>query len=377
LINLPSQLSSVPDVGEVVGAGISSGTSCDGIDVAIVKFCWNKEFYKVEESCFSCVDYPQEIRRQLLDISAGKAVAALEIAELEQKLSICFADAIVDLIKKCEIEPEYVVTHGQTVAHAGSGGTMQLGNPALIANKTGLWTIGDLRFADIAAGGEGAPILPICDLLLRSASESRIILNLGGVANATFLSDGNVEAFDIGPANALLDGIWQQENQSLYDVDGEVTLSGKVNPTDVQSLLKLIKVEVDGSSIHKDDVGVNLLSHWSPENHILADRMASATEATAQFIASAICEFNADHLFISGGGWHNKQLINNLKSHLMMPVSGIDKLHDSKVTVDSREAIDFALLGHLWFRGIPAGLQNITGAKCDTICGSLWPPVLR
>ncbi|MBT3316763.1 hypothetical protein HN388_02180 [bacterium] len=373
--NLPEHLNQVPDEGSVVGVGVSSGTSCDGIDVAIVKFSWNNLDYKVEESGFICYEYPEAIREQLLKVSAGEPVSASDLANLEHQLSNCFADAVAQMIQKYPTVPDYVVTHGQTVAHLGNLGTMQLGNPATIANRTGLWTVGNLRLADVSAGGQGAPILPICDQLLRSGPSPVIILNLGGVANATLLTSSGVEAFDIGPANALLDGIWQQNNQSRYDAGGTVGTSGSINPGDVQSLLVLIEAAVDGSSLHKDAVGAQLLSLWKPERSDLADMLAAATEATALHISVILNEKDADKIYVSGGGWHNKLLISRLSAHLQMPLFSIDDLHESKVTVDSREAVDFALLGHLWFRGIPAGLRAVTGAKFDTIAGALWPPV--
>ncbi len=373
--NLPEHLNHVPDEGSVVGVGVSSGTSCDGIDVAVVKFSWKNLDYKVEESAFICYEYPETLREKLLKVSAGKPISASDLANLEHQLSNCFADAVVQMIDSYPADPNYVVTHGQTVAHLGNHGTMQLCNPAIIANRTGLWTVGDLRLADVAAGGQGAPILPICDQLLRSGPSPVIILNLGGVANATLLSSSGVEAFDIGPANALLDGLWQQNNQSKYDAGGIVSSKGEINPGDVQSLLTLIKTAANGSSLHKDDVGDRLLALWSPENSNLADMMAAATEATALHISSILNEKDADNIYISGGGWQNKLLISRLIEHLQIPMFRIDDLHGGKVTVDSREAVDFALLGHLWFRGIPAGLKTVTGAKFDTIAGALWPPV--
>ncbi|MCP4144708.1 MAG: hypothetical protein GY752_05425 [bacterium] len=373
--NLPEHLNHVPDQGSVIGVGVSSGTSCDGIDVAIVKFSWNNLDYKVEESNFICYEYPEVLREKLLKVSAGKPVSASDLTNLEHQISNCFADAVVQIIEKFPTNPDYVVTHGQTVAHLGDLGTMQLGNPAVIANRTGLWTVGNLRLADVAAGGQGAPILPICDQLLRSGPSPLIILNLGGVANATLLTSSGVEAFDIGPANALLDGIWQQNNQSRYDVGGTVGAKGAINPVDVQSLLALIKTVVNGSSLHKDDVGSQLLSLWKPENSDLADMMAAATEATALHISSILNEKDAEKIYVSGGGWHNKLLISRLTKHLQVPLFSIDDFHENKVNVDSREAVDFALLGHLWFRGISAGLKAVTGAKTDTIAGALWPPV--
>jgi len=373
--NLPDHLDQVPDEGNVIGVGVSSGTSCDGIDVALVEFSWKNLEYKVEESNFICHEYPESLREKLLKVSAGEPVSVSDLTNLEHQISNCFADAVVQIIEEYPTDPHYVVTHGQTVSHLGNLGTMQLGNPAIIANRTGLWTVGNLRLADVAAGGQGAPILPICDQLLRSGPTPVIILNLGGVANATLLSSSGVEAFDIGPANALLDGLWQQNNQSKYDAGGIVSAEGSINPVDVQSLLTLIETAVDGSSLHKDDVGYQLLSLWRPGNSNLADMMAAATEATALHISAILNEKDADKLYVSGGGWHNKLLISRLSKHLQLPLFSIDDLHDSKVTVDSREAVDFALLGHLWFRGIPAGLKVVTGAKSDTIAGAIWPPV--
>lgn len=373
--HLPEHLNQVPDQGSVVGVGVSSGTSCDGIDVAIVKFSWENLDYKVEESSFICCEYPEALREKLLKVSAGEPVSVADLTNLEYQLSNCFADAVAQIIEKYPLSPDYVVTHGQTVAHLGNLGTMQLGNPAVIANRTGLWTVGNLRLTDVAAGGQGAPILPICDQLLRSGPTPVIILNLGGVANATLLSSTGVEAFDIGPANALLDGLWQQNNQSKYDAGGVVAATGAVNPVDVQSLLALIKTATNGSSLHKDDVGSKLLSLWKPKNPDLADMMAAATEATALHIASILNKKGADKIYVSGGGWHNKLLVSRLIEHLQIPLFSIDDLHEDKVTVDSREAVDFALLGHLWLRGIPAGLKAVTGAKSDTIAGALWPPV--
>ena len=308
-------------------------------------------------------------------------------------------------------QPLFVASHGQTVAHLGSRGTLQLGDGAAVAAGCGLGVVAELRGADVALGGEGAPILPRADLLLRRAPDrARALLNLGGVANVTLLpprgvpdGEARVVAADLGPGNALLDALMIRlgDGSERCDRDGRLAASGRELPGPARDLADRVDAASRGS-LHRDDVGGALVDAWlagAAAGAVLPDLLATASAVTARHLARRLAPMleawsssgapddgNAfEGLYVAGGGARNPHLMECLRTACRetpgplasVPVLPLDALPGpgaSLVTVDNREAVDIAVLGHLFFRGRPAGLPVVTGAARPALLGAYHPP---
>ena len=249
--------------------GLMSGTSMDGVDAALVAMDADPLQPAVQLLDFVASAYPEELRESLTDFATGAQITAEDVALLETSVAVSFAAAFFDVCRRAGADPrtvDFIGSHGQTVAHVPPGagaaiaGSLQLGPPAMIAALTGITTVGDFRGGDVALGGQGAPLAPYCDYMLRRGQEGgRVILNLGGIANLTYLpSAGNLDdvvAFDAGPGNMVTDALFRAlfPGHGEFDLDGARARAGAVSgetppPDAATSVLRGPAAEIGGAS---------------------------------------------------------------------------------------------------------------------------------
>ena len=382
---------------EFLAAGLMSGTSMDGVDAAVVRMSADALNPAVEVVSFLTAPFPEELRTSLADVAFGQQCTAEDIAVLHTSVSVAFSTAFAAACQQAKIAPEsvdFIGSHGQTVAHAppsGDGmtliaGTLQLGPPAMIAGLTGVVTVGDFRTKDIALGGQGAPLAPYADFVLRrSSSEDRLILNIGGIANVTYLPRGCAEsevlAFDTGPGNMVLDAVYRAlfpneegfENMAAHLGEGEPSLQ----IVDEMLSLDYFSQKPPKSAGHREFGGKyawHLLSQAEAAGLSRQDTLATAMTLTSRSIQHALREFvqpagNVDKIYVTGGGAKNVAMMAELKFMLApAEVASIDVLG---IEADAKEAVDFALLARETILGRHNVLPVATGAARGAVLGTI------
>jgi len=371
--------------GEAIVAGVLSGTSADAIDVALVRA---GEDGPLETLAFGMRPFPEYLARELRAILDGRPLGARELALLTRDLGRAFGRATRALADEHRLSLDLVGSHGQTVWHhdgvepAGPA-TLQLGDGDFLARAAGALVVSDFRMADLAAGGEGAPLSALIDPeLFPRAPRPLAILNLGGIANLTFLGvDGPPLAFDVGPANALLDGLARALLGEPFDSDGAVAATGKLHGGLLQEFLAHPFFDrAPPRSTGRDTFGA---AHTSrvlaraqalrlPARDVLATGVALVAESVAQALGRFLPRAPRE-LVLCGGGAHNRTLAGELGRRAGIPV-GSSAAHG--VDPDAREALFFA---HLAVRNVlarPSTLPSVTGARAGGVLGKLsLPPV--
>ena len=359
--------------------GLISGTSADGIDAVLVDFTSNGDVLTAQILATRSDPYPLDLRNRLLAAFPPGSPGAAELCRLDQDVGRAFAETSAALLG--DEAADLVCSHGQTVYHdvAPDGrvtGTLQLGQPAWIAERTGLPVIADLRAADIAAGGQGAPLVPVLDeLLLADVPGNPVAVNLGGIANISVLTrlGRPASGFDIGPANALIDAAVSAGTGRPFDLDGELAASGRV---DEQLLAELLTEPYyrrpPPKSTGKELFGSSYLDAFPRAGEItLPDLVATVTELTARTVADAVRQSGAERAVFSGGGWRNPVLRRRITAQLAeLDVIGFGELG---VDEDSKEALLVALIGWLTAHGLPGNVPAATGARRPVVLGSLTP----
>ena len=353
-------------------AGIMSGTSLDGIDVAVV------EMPGVKTLRFFSVPYPKQIRKRLLAVSNAMAHTG-EISRLHFELGELYARALegagaIDLVG----------CHGQTIYHEGGRNTLQLGEAAVIAERMGVPVVSNFRARDIAAGGQGAPLVPYADyMLFRHARRTRVALNIGGIANITVIPAGagaeDVIAFDTGPGNMVIDALAQAASAGRlhYDRGGKLAARGSVDRKFLDELLRdSYYRRRPPKSAGREEYGHEFVERLRKSGRPVEDLLATATALTAATIAMGIRRSlphgNAPaDLIASGGGVHNPRLMAQLAAFL--PGVRIATSADFGVDPDAKEAIAFALLAYATWRGKPSNVPSATGARRAVLLGSVTP----
>jgi anhydro-N-acetylmuramic acid kinase len=378
--------------------GMMSGTSVDGIDVALARISGAPPTLNVKLIGHASVKLPSAIRKEILRIAEQYPITAGDLSQLNFRLGDAFADAAIAACRKFRMPLKKIAligSHGQTIFHQGrpasylgvlTASTLQIGEPAIIAASTGITTVGDFRPADIALGGQGAPLVPYVDYLLyRHAKLGRVSLNLGGIANITVLPRAakpqQVFAFDTGPANMLIDALVAHftRGRQRFDKNAGLASQGRSIPALLDDLLRdpYLKVappkstgrEYYGHPYLKQILALGRRHRAKPD-----DLIRAATIFTALSVVDALNRFvlpkNKIHqLVVSGGGAHNPLVLAQISAAL----PGIEVLPSSHLGIpeDAKEALAFALLAYETFHQRPANIPSATGARGPAILGKI------
>ena len=378
-------------------AGLISGTSADGIATVIIQLSERNEMLTVKELGFANIPYPRGLQKTILANSLPGTGSVDRISTLHAAIGVAFARALRTTARKARIplsSIDLIGSHGQTVHHLPDPqnvhgirvrSTLQLGDPSVIAQEMRIPVVGDFRTADMAVGGQGAPLVPFLDyLLFRSSKQSRLVLNLGGIANFTALprscSVDDVIAFDTGPANMIIDALAQEEFGRSYDKNGARARKGTVD-TDVlrwmmtHPYLKLKPPKSTG----REMFGADYLRKFRrrAKNVSRDDRLATATEFTARSIFDQYTRFvrrrsPATEVLVSGGGTHNTFLMERLQ-HAFGSIP-VRPTTTAGFSVDAKEALLFAVLAYWTALGRPSNLPRVSGAKRSVILGKICLP---
>ncbi|WP_119696153.1 anhydro-N-acetylmuramic acid kinase [Microbacterium halotolerans] len=367
--------------------GLISGTSHDGIDSAVVDFdalssADAEHGLSASVRHHASAPYDAPLRERLVGALPPAQTTLAEVARLDTEIGQAFADAAVTAIEAAG-PVDLVVSHGQTVFHWVSDaevlGTLQLGQAAWIAERTGAPVLSDVRIRDIAAGGQGAPLASTIDALLLAGRGSAGALNLGGISNVTVVSGavdpGSARAWDIGPANALIDAVVVDRglHPDGYDAGGAIAASGTVDEELLSALLadpyyRLSPPKSTGKELFHLRYVQDALGGREPSD---ADLVATLTELTVRTVVEALRPERLDELFVSGGGVHNDILMSGLAKGL--PGTRVGRTDDLGIGADEKEAVLMALLGHLTWHGAAGNVPSATGAAAPRTLGTLTP----
>lgn len=362
-------------------AGLISGTSYDGIDAAVVDFTLDGATLRGHVRYSATTPYPTDVAAALHRAQYPAPVSLAEVTRLDTSVGQAFAEAATYAAAATD-QLALVCSHGQTVYHWVAGpddaapegstlGTLQLGAPAWIAERTGLPVLADLRSRDIAAGGQGAPLVPVLDLLLLAGMPGRVAaLNIGGIANLTVAVDPPI-AYDTGPGNALIDLVAREATGASYDIDGALGARGTVDKATLRRLLSdRYFVRTPPKSTGREYFDADFLRRHKG-NLGAADLAATLTAFTAESIAAEVRRYDVDTVVVSGGGIDNPVLRSMIEQRL--PGVALRSSADLGAPPDAKEAILFALIGWLGWHGLPVSLCECTGARKDRILGSFTP----
>lgn len=360
--------------------GLMSGTSMDGIDAALVD---------IGESAIRILHtrdqpYPSRLRHDLLAATAIPLREELpQLDELNRRTGECFRDAALALLRDAGINAAAVTaigSHGQTVRHQPNAPlpfTLQIGDPEIIAVGTGITTVADFRSADIAAGGQGAPLTPFFHQWLFAAPDiDRVILNIGGIANVTLLSPGHATiGFDTGPGNTLMDAWTRKHRSAPYDHNGDWANSGNLNPA---LLRRFLADEYFAASPPKSTGFEHFNLRWIAaadiSNISAPDVQATLCALTAQSIADAVHRFapRTSELLVCGGGVHNAVLMGQIAA--LLPTTSVASTMTAGLHPDWVEAVAFAWLAKRRLSGLPGNLPHVTGAREAVELGTIHQP---
>jgi len=358
-----------------------SGTSADGVDTAVVDIKNNK----VKLLAFDTFNYSSLLRRNILELGEQKACRPADISSLNFTLGEVFADAVIKLCRKNRIDLrtiDLISSHGQTIYHNPNGktpSTLQIGEPAVIAYKTGITTVADFRPKDIAAGGQGAPLVPFADYFLFKSNKNRAIQNIGGIANVTYLAANckskDIIAFDTGPGNMIIDRLafLVTKGRQNFDKDGKIATKGKVNIKILNQMLRHpYFCKKPPKSTGREMFGreyTDVFYKKLPNEDIIA----TATAFTAVSVAEAYKKFlpkMPDEIILCGGGARNKTLVKMLRQNIKSKILFTD---DFGINGDAKEAVSFAILAYATIKEIANNIPSATGAKKAITLGKIIP----
>ena len=386
--------------------GLMSGTSADGIDVALVRISARQQRNRsggpalaAELEDFVALPFPPAVRSAILRLANGGATTTAEVSQLNFLLGELFAGAAREACRRFGVSLRQIAligSHGQTIYHQGRktafcgakgvASTLQIGEPAVIAARTGVPTVADFRPADMAAGGQGAPLVPFVDsLLYRHTKLGRVALNLGGIANVTVIPRAarpeQVFAFDTGPGNMVIDALVRHFTRGRQSCDRDARLArrGRLLPRLLDELLadpyfRRPPPKTAGREQYGEAYAQHLISWGRKHTARPADLVRTATLLAALSIADAFHRWvlpraRVDQLIVSGGGAHNPLVMAQLAAALR----GIEILPSARFGVpeDVKESFAFAILAYETYHGRPANLPGATGAKHPAILGKI------
>lgn len=356
--------------------GLISGTSADGIDAALVRFEPRLELLAAKTT-----PYPAALRERILALAVSNAAMTLDdYGALDVEIGACFADAALSLLRDTgtdRVDIAAIGSHGQTVRHRPFGEhpfTLQAGDPSVIAERTRITTVADFRRADVAAGGQGAPLLPALHAALFAAPDAtRVILNLGGIANVTILEPGqDVLGFDTGPANCLLDAWALRHLQTPRDENGVWARSGRVDRDLLDAWLRDPYFSAPPpKSTGREHFNLDWLDARLPATYAPAHVQATLLAFSATSIAAAIRKHapKARETFACGGGVHNASFMDAL-SQALAPAT-VQSTLALGLDPDYVEAAGFAWLARARLAGLPGNLPSVTGARGPRVLGAI------
>lgn len=361
--------------------GLISGTSHDGIDAAVVDFAEDGGSVRGEVISSTSVPYDADLRSRLVAALPPAQTTLAEVCELDTLIGQAFADVAADVAKHIG-GVDAVCSHGQTVYHWVDGaralGTLQIGQPAWIAERVGAPVVSDIRIRDITAGGHGAPLVSFLDeLLLRGRAGTAAALNLGGISNMTVVGAGGVVAYDIGPANALVDAVIVAYglNPLGYDEDARVARTGSIDDSLLQAFLADPYYALEApKSTGKEHFHLGYVhEHLAALGRDIpvADVVRTLTELTVRTVARDVRAAGIRFLAVSGGGCRNPLLLDGLR--VALPETEVVLADELGAPADSKEAILLALIGWCTLHGIPAIVPGGTGARESRILGTITP----
>ncbi|SEE71696.1 anhydro-N-acetylmuramic acid kinase [Ruania alba] len=367
--------------------GLISGTSHDGIDSAVVEFTPEDGGLRADVVARGATPYDEQLRAELVAALPPAPTTLADVTRLDTRIGQAFARAAADAIDQAG-PVDLIVSHGQTVYHwvddARVLGTAQIGQPAWIAEGTGAPVLSDVRIRDITAGGQGAPLASTLDSLVLAGRaraggpRGRVAaLNLGGISNVTVVGDGPPRAWDIGPANALIDAVVHAErlHPAGFDAGGAIAATGEVDTRLLEELLgepyyAQVPPKSTGKELFHLDYVRDMVGRSGQTTHG-ADLVATLTALTVRTIADALHHEQLTELFVSGGGVHNRVLMDGLAAGL--PGVAVQTTDVLGLGADEKEAVLMALLGWLTWHGVPASVPSATGASAPRLLGSLTP----
>ncbi len=385
--------------------GLMSGTSADGIDVALVRISGAPPRLNAKLENFVTLPFPPAVRAAVLRLANGETTTTAEVSQLNFLLGELFARAAVDACRKFHVSRrriDLIGSHGQTIYHQGEAtsflgasrvaSTLQIGEPAIIAERTGIITAADFRPADIAAGGHGAPLVPFVDYLLyRELRRGRVALNLGGIANVTVIPRAarpdEVSAFDTGPGNMVIDALVRHftRGKQTYDRDARLARQGRLLPRLLDELLadpyfRMPPPKTAGREQYGEVYAQRLLSWGRKHKARPADLIRTATMLTALSLVDAFHRWILPHttvqqLIVSGGGAHNPLIVAQLAAAL--PEIEIVTSGSLGVPEDAKEAFAFAILAYESLHGRSSNIPGATGARHGAILGKMLQPTRK
>ena len=370
-----------------VCVGLMSGTSLDGISSAVARFTPEGNRFRVDLLAFHVHEYAPAQRDRLK--AAMQGATAREYCRLAVDFGGWLADAAVQVLAEAGVtraEVRAIGSHGQTLWHEPGHSTWQIDAPAVIAERTGLAVVSDFRVRDVAAGGQGAPLVPIADALLFSGDDWRALQNIGGIGNVTIVPpDGtlaSVRAFDTGPGNVVIDAVVRRTDASKrYDEDGRMAASGTPVATVIDELLAHPYFSAEppkstGRELFDDAYVTRLIERCraTKPDATDADVVATATALTARSIADAYRRFLPEpitEVLVSGGGSKNATLMAMLAREL--DGLAVRQFDDQFFDAEAKEAVAFALLALLHLESRPGNVPTATGARGSRVLGKLTP----
>lgn len=383
--------------------GMMSGTSVDGVDAALVEISGTDSEPKVKLLAFENKPYPPQVREKIFSLFTPANATVDKVGYMNFLLGEIYAKSALSVIEKAGMKPEeidVIGSHGQTIWHApipeSPDGipvayTVQIGEGSVIAERTGILTVSDFRVADMAAGGQGAPLVPFSEYLLyRREKETILLQNIGGIGNMTVMPAGakprDVFAFDTGPGNMIIDAVISAVTggEKTYDAGGETAAKGRV----CNALLDILKEEPYyrqplPKTTGREHFGVQytekILSWWKENPIPVEDLLATVTDLTAYSIADAyeryvLPKYRASEIIVGGGGSYNATLLRFMKGRFAPHGVAVRTQEDLGLSSDAKEAVAFALMADCCMRGRANTLPSVTGAEHPAVMGKISQP---
>ncbi|MBK6878623.1 MAG: anhydro-N-acetylmuramic acid kinase [Ignavibacteria bacterium] len=372
--------------------GILSGTSVDAIDVVLTKIKGSGTDSKIDVLDFRSYPVDKDLKTKILEVSEKSSGFVDDVCRLNVTLGILYGRCVNKLLKSNKLtsaEIDLIGSHGQTIHHlpvieknfgSKSRSTLQIGDPSVIANITGITTVGDFRVADVAAGGSGAPLVPYLDyVLFRNAERDRLLINIGGISNITYLpknvDQNSISAFDTGPGNMIIDYLMLKLFGKKFDRDGKISAQGIVNEVLFRFICEMDKFHKSKppKSTGREFYGVNfsekILSRG--KGILKEDLIATVTDFTAYAIHYNSKRFKIDDVLVSGGGSKNSSIMKSLRKYFNE--MNVLKLDLKGVNPENKEAVLFALLANELVSGNKTNLKSVTGANRNVYLGKICP----